>query len=203
MGAKKDVSKTLQGGDPQTSRTPDKEPSPPDASAIRGIIAGELQKRVPGMSEVDAKDIEIGMFNWAIDRSLTLRIARTWNDSRFRALYASRARMVIANLDPDSYVGNVDLAKRLIEHREFLPHDIAYMPPDRMFPARWKRELDIKQQRDAYITHAPPAAVTDQFRCSRCRQRQCTYYELQTRSCDEPASIFVQCLVCSNRWRIG
>ena len=35
-------------------------------------------------------------------------------------------------------------------------------------------------------------ATTDQFQCSRCKQRKCTYYQMQTRSADEPMTTFVQ-----------
>ncbi|KAJ2453452.1 transcription elongation factor TFIIS [Coemansia sp. RSA 2336] len=44
-------------------------------------------------------------------------------------------------------------------------------------------------------------AVTDQFKCGRCKQRKCTYYQLQTRSADEPMTTFVTCTVCDNRWK--
>ncbi|KAE7996479.1 hypothetical protein FH972_001198 [Carpinus fangiana] len=33
---------------------------------------------------------------------------------------------------------------------------------------------------------AAPKETTDQFRCGRCGQRKCTYYQMQTRSADEP-----------------
>ncbi|KAJ1735348.1 transcription elongation factor TFIIS [Coemansia biformis] len=44
-------------------------------------------------------------------------------------------------------------------------------------------------------------AVTDQFKCGRCKQRKCSYYQLQTRSADEPMTTFVTCAVCNNRWK--
>ena len=47
------------------------------------------------------------------------------------------------------------------------------------------------------------AAETDQFKCSRCHQRRCKYYQLQTRSADEPMTTFVTCVNCGNRWRVG
>lgn len=44
-------------------------------------------------------------------------------------------------------------------------------------------------------------AETDQFRCGRCRQRRTKYYQLQTRSADEPMTTFVTCINCGNRWK--
>ncbi|OWZ75681.1 transcription elongation factor S-II [Cryptococcus neoformans Bt85] len=34
-------------------------------------------------------------------------------------------------------------------------------------------------------------AETDAFKCGRCHQRKCTYYQMQTRSADEPMTTFV------------
>ncbi|ORX66255.1 transcription elongation factor [Linderina pennispora] len=44
-------------------------------------------------------------------------------------------------------------------------------------------------------------AETDQFRCGRCKSRKCTYYQMQTRSADEPMTTFVTCTNCNNRWK--
>ena len=44
-------------------------------------------------------------------------------------------------------------------------------------------------------------SMTDQFKCARCKQRKCTYYELQTRSADEGMTIFITCIICGHRWR--
>lgn len=47
----------------------------------------------------------------------------------------------------------------------------------------------------------PSEAETTQFQCGKCKQRRCTYYQLQTRSADEPMTTFVTCLECGNKWR--
>ena len=39
------------------------------------------------------------------------------------------------------------------------------------------------------------------FVCKKCKQNKTTHYSLQTRSADEPMTVFVQCLTCGNRWR--
>lgn len=43
--------------------------------------------------------------------------------------------------------------------------------------------------------------ATDRFKCHRCGQKQCSYYQLQTRSADEPMTTFIKCLICNNEWR--
>ncbi|KAK7282446.1 hypothetical protein RIF29_11223 [Crotalaria pallida] len=48
---------------------------------------------------------------------------------------------------------------------------------------------------------AQPKATTDQFKCGRCGQRKTTYYQMQTRSADEPMTTYVTCVVCNNRWK--
>lgn len=40
-----------------------------------------------------------------------------------------------------------------------------------------------------------------EFRCRKCGQNKTTHYSLQTRSADEPMTVFVTCLTCSNRWK--
>ncbi|EAN33789.1 transcription elongation factor S-II protein [Theileria parva strain Muguga] len=40
-----------------------------------------------------------------------------------------------------------------------------------------------------------------QFKCNKCNSKVTTYYQLQTRSSDEPMTTFVTCLNCKNRWR--
>ena len=33
------------------------------------------------------------------------------------------------------------------------------------------------------------------------RKKKCTYYQLQTRSADEPMTTFITCLNCNNKWK--
>jgi transcription elongation factor S-II len=48
---------------------------------------------------------------------------------------------------------------------------------------------------------AKTGADTDMFTCGRCKQKKCTYTQLQTRSCDEPMTTFVTCTVCGLVWK--
>ncbi|KAI8341017.1 transcription elongation factor S-II [Chlamydoabsidia padenii] len=44
-------------------------------------------------------------------------------------------------------------------------------------------------------------AETDMFICGKCKKRKCTYFQMQTRSADEPMTTFVTCISCNNRWK--
>eukprot|EP00033_Pygsuia_biforma_P004572 GCRY01005014.1.p1 GENE.GCRY01005014.1~~GCRY01005014.1.p1 ORF type:complete len:299 (+),score=52.81 GCRY01005014.1:144-1040(+) len=46
-------------------------------------------------------------------------------------------------------------------------------------------------------------ATTDQFQCGKCKKRKCKFYQLQTRSADEPMTTFVTCVNCGNRWKFS
>lgn len=59
------------------------------------------------------------------------------------------------------------------------------------------QEQNLRNARTAQDTQAE----TDQFKCGRCHQRKCKYYQLQTRSADEPMTTFVTCINCNNRWK--
>jgi transcription elongation factor S-II len=164
-------------------------------------------------------DLETGVFNCALERSDIMRVARNWSNPEFVAVYRSVLRSVLSNLDKDCYVGNDSLMRRLLppaasrlpaaegaaeaETTPVKPGDVAFMRPEDMFPARWVDIVEHLRQRDQFIKNSRPGATTDQFKCARCKQRKCSYTELQTRSCDEPATIFVNCHGCGNRWRIG
>jgi hypothetical protein len=156
-------------------------------------------------------DLETGVFNCALERSDIMHVARNWSNPGFVAVYRSVLRTVLSNLDGDCYVGNDTLMRRLLPPpgepapapAPIKPGDVAFMRPEDMFPARWVDLVEHLRQRDQFIINSRPGATTDQFKCARCKQRKCSYTELQTRSCDEPATIFVNCHGCGNRWRIG
>jgi DNA-directed RNA polymerase subunit M/transcription elongation factor TFIIS len=39
------------------------------------------------------------------------------------------------------------------------------------------------------------------FQCRRCKSKKTTYYEMQTRSADEPMTVFVSCHNCTASWK--
>ena len=161
-----------------------------------------LIKQATQLDDIMSRDIEIGVYNWTIDKCDELKIAKSWKNSRFASIYIEKARSIINNLDPESYIDNKKLLTRVVE-KEFLPHDIAYMKPENLFPDKWRDVVEkyIKKTENSYEKKV--MAMTDQFRCGKCKKRECTYTELQTRGGDESMTIFVRCINCGNSWKMG
>jgi transcription elongation factor S-II len=70
-----------------------------------------------------------------------------------------------------------------------------------IFPENWKDIIENKMKRDKLKYELKPEAMTDMFKCRKCSSRSCSYYEMQTRSADEPMTQFITCLDCGNHWR--
>ncbi|XP_023021354.1 RNA polymerase II elongation factor [Leptinotarsa decemlineata] len=68
---------------------------------------------------------------------------------------------------------------------------------------------EVKQLRERFlkeaINDAQLATVqgtkTEMLKCGKCKKKNCTYNQLQTRSSDEPMTTFVLCNECGNRWK--
>lgn len=99
-------------------------------------------------------------------------------------------------------VNNPDLRRRVLLG-DIKPEKLIVMTAEEM--ASDQRKLENKQIKDKALFECErgikPKATTDQFKCGKCGQRKCTYYQLQTRSADEPMTTFVTCVNCNNHWK--
>ncbi|CAA6661883.1 unnamed protein product [Spirodela intermedia] len=113
--------------------------------------------------------------------------------------HKARYRSILFNMrDPK----NPDLRRRVLLG-EVTPAELVGMAPEEM--ASDDRKRQNQQIKDKAIFEcergAPAKATTDQFKCGRCGKRKTTYYQLQTRSADEPMTTFVTCVECNNHWK--
>mmetsp|Transcript_15417 Transcript_15417/g.51739 ORF Transcript_15417/g.51739 Transcript_15417/m.51739 type:complete len:292 (-) Transcript_15417:64-939(-) len=54
-----------------------------------------------------------------------------------------------------------------------------------------------------FITAGNLGAESDMFQCRKCKQKRTTFYQKQTRSADEPMTVFITCKNCGHEWRDG
>jgi transcription elongation factor S-II len=87
------------------------------------------------------------------------------------------------------------------EEGEFPLSAIAAMTTYEMYPENWKELADRQLIREQKILEGNRSRATDKYKCNRCGKRECTYYEMQTRSADEPMTVFITCLNCGKQWK--
>uniref|UniRef100_A0A0C9S597 Transcription elongation factor n=1 Tax=Wollemia nobilis TaxID=56998 RepID=A0A0C9S597_9CONI len=118
---------------------------------------------------------------------------------RFDGAQKNKYRSIMFNLKDAS---NPDLRRRVLLG-EVKPDRLIVMTAEEMASDQRKREN--KQIKDKALFECErginPKATTDEFKCGKCGQRKCTYYQLQTRSADEPMTTFVTCVNCNNHWK--
>lgn len=145
--------------------------------------------------EYKSINLEKGIYNFAIKEANQHKIIKKWNNKKFTQLYIDRLRTIFINLK-----NNPKLLDQ-IKNNEVKSHMVAFMTHQEMNPEHWRVLIEQKIKRDVSKFTNNIEASTDMFTCKKCRSKKCTYYELQTRSADEPATIFVTCLDCGKHWK--
>ena len=75
------------------------------------------------------------------------------------------------------------------------------LPAQEICPSRWKEAFEkiIETEKKLYSKRTSASIY---LHCSRCKKKaRCDYYQLQTRSADEPMTTFVTCLDCDHKWK--
>ncbi|NXY09260.1 TCEA3 protein, partial [Pteruthius melanotis] len=114
--------------------------------------------------------------------------------------YRNRVRSRISNLKDPKNPG----LRRNVLCGAIEPGLIARMTAEEMASDELKKLRNAMTQ-EAIREHQMAktgGTVTDLFQCGKCKKKNCTYNQVQTRSADEPMTTFVLCNECGNRWKV-
>ena len=164
------------------------------ASAVIDARLGQL------LDPEQRTDLERGIYNASLDEAKRRGVRRHWENPDFVDIYKVIARRTVSNLDPTAYVGNSRLILRLQEG-EFPPHRIPFMSSRELYPEHWQELADEQLKRETTMLEGNQEEGSDMFKCRRCGKSKTRYWEMQTRSADEPMTIFIRCLNCGKEWR--
>ena len=142
-----------------------------------------------------SENLERGIYNWTINEAVERRILKKWNNPYFVQLYIDHVRSIQTNLKKNSV-----LCDRIISH-EIDSYAFAFMTHYEIDNDRWDPLIKEKMEIDKHKYEDRMEATTDTFTCRNCKSKRCHDMQLQTRSADEPMTIFVTCLDCGKRWR--
>jgi transcription elongation factor S-II len=144
-------------------------------------------------NEKHSLNLEKGIFNYALKEADRHKIVKKWDNKHFVQIYVDHLRSIMTNLKGD-------VLKQLSDG-SIKPHVIAFMTHQELMPEKWDSLIQAKAKRDKNKFETNLAAATDVFTCRKCKGNQCTYYQMQTRSADEPMTTFVTCILCYTRWK--
>jgi transcription elongation factor S-II len=164
---------------------------------IRAKIAVSLKEPC---SQPLVINLEKAIYNYSIKEAGNRKILKKWDNPYFVQIYIDRLRSIFLNLVSSDPNNDSTLLKQ-IKSGEITVQTLAFMTHQEMNPHHWKTLIEQKVKRDANKFNKKIQASTDMFTCKKCHSKECTYYELQTRSADEPATIFVTCLSCGKNWK--
>ncbi|KAK4534748.1 hypothetical protein CDCA_CDCA02G0773 [Cyanidium caldarium] len=158
-----------------------------DSSAI--VAAADVPRDASRLSQTTLVQSMCIDIEKAINAKYSFDFARPDYSTKYRDLKANLRR-------------NAALRLRLL-HQELAPAQLVEWSADEL-------KTDEAREREAQIAErmlfdkqrgVMQTASTDQFRCGKCGRRECTYFQMQTRSADEPMTTFVTCVHCGNRWK--
>ncbi len=105
-------------------------------------------------------------------------------------------------MNPESYIKNNNFIKKL-SNNEIDIDNIAFLLPQDINKDHWQPYIDRQNAADEFMNNRSIGIKTDEYKCSRCKSRDCTYYQLQVRCADEPMTTFINCQNCGNRWHFN
>jgi transcription elongation factor S-II len=155
----------------------------------KNVVAKFTEKIEPTM----ALNLEKGIYNWTISEATTRKVLKKWSNRYFSTIYIDRFRSIWMNLSEEII--------EKIKSKEVRPETVAFMTHQELNPKKWKDAIQRKMLRDKNKYETIIEAASDSFKCRKCHQNKTTFYQLQTRSADEPMTTFVTCLNCGARWR--
>lgn len=183
----------------------------------RSLIVTKLNDIL--QNEAKSKNLEISIFNWTLNyikdnkiipssskNKFTKKITinnneLSWNNNRFKRVYLSKFRSISFNLMNEK---NKDFKKHVLQNI-IKTQEIVNMTPQEIFPRIWEpvfqKQLKKEMIRIRNDGKELEQSVEGNYTCSKCNCKKINYYELQTRSADEPMTAYFTCLNCQHRWK--
>lgn len=162
-----------------------------ESATFRANVVDRLEGMVGGRT--NARNLEVGIFNATNAECRRLNTLRLWKNEQFVEVYLRKLHAMMMALE-------FEHIQEDIRSKRLRPHKLPFMTHQEIHPEKWATLLEQKSVREQNMFRSNILASTDSYTCHRCKKRECTYYQMQTRSADEPMTIFVSCISCGNAW---
>jgi DNA-directed RNA polymerase subunit M/transcription elongation factor TFIIS len=134
----------------------------------------------------DSNEVETAILKKCVHDAQEWFIDQAWDNPVFLNLYRNRAidlyryRQLMPNMTAEAFVNSTPLIQN---------------------PERWTEIVQNTDEKEK-ATHSKKQTASIFLFCRRCKRKtRCDYYQMQTRSADEPMTTFTTCLECDLKWR--
>jgi len=146
--------------------------------------------------DIKSINIEKSIYNFSIKEATYMKVVKKWDNEYFVIIYTSRLRSIYQNIK------NNPTFLEKIKKNDITYDELSNITHQEMFPEHWDELIKEKIKMDKKLFDEKKIeSMSDLIKCKKCKGRECTYYELQTRSCDEPATQYYTCLLCDFKWK--
>ena len=167
-----------------------------------------------------AKNIEKQVFTWV--QESFVESERSWDNPLFRSKYWHKIIHLATELKRDKEVKVAcslavkgdqvkldyklvpQLQYRLMHSKELKSMDLPYLTAVQLWPnGPYAKEMYRLKERELILEKAKKNEDNYEgaFKCNRCKSKNVTYYQMQTRSADEPMTTYFTCKNCGARWK--
>lgn len=147
-----------------------------------------------------ARRIERSLFEYSMTKADRHQLSSVdFSCRQFRTIYGNHFYHLLVNIDPTSYLGSSECLTRI--QSGIIDIDrIASLPPNELNPQLCESVLTTYRAKQELLDSKQRERITSLYTCSRCRKNEHSFFEMQTRSCDEPMTSFYTCLNCGHKW---
>jgi len=191
---------------PSEDPKPAGETAPAKLEAHREKVLGKLVEALGKEEEIETKGEEEGskddeqrdpvVLAGEIEAALAANFPK-------KETYLGQARSVIYNLkDPKNPTFRFKLIVGF-----FKPSDVPRLTAEDMASDEKnaeraaQRKYAMEDIQSDWAIRNGQQRICGMFTCGKCKGTRTTYFQMQTRSSDEPMTTFVTCLTCNNRWK--
>lgn len=149
-----------------------------------------------GATQAQSKEIEKSILEYTKDQCKTRNVEEVrWSDVRVRRLYIRKAHMIIKNME------NI-LDK--VTKNEFDCSSVATMTHCDILPELWQPIIERMKKREICTMIADnETRYEGLLKCEHCSSMNTRYVTVQTRSADEPETVFATCIDCGSNWTMN
>ena len=169
---------------------------------MRTFVRSKLGTLFPG-NEHAIVNIEKSVFNWSL---LNCNTGKSWSNPDLRHIYKQKWIHIWYNLShPDNTIIRDSILKRTIKCADIASMGAELIWPDGPMSQELMKHREKEKKKETLRLIVKARENDEEYKgfhkCGKCKSWRTSYYQLQTRSADEPMTTFVTCHACEKRWR--